>query len=166
MDTIVIGKVLKPQGIKGEVKALPITQDSLRFKELDTVFVAGIEYDIKSVKIRDDGVYLTLDGVDDRNKAEKLRNELLYVPRSKAIKLEKDSWFITDLIGCKVTDDKGKLLGTLTDVLQNGCADVYCIDGEKLMFPALKKVLSSVDVERKEIILNSEALREVAVYEN
>lgn len=166
MDKIVIGKVLKPQGIKGEIKVLPITDDVNRFNDLDTVFIDNTEYGIKSVKIRDDGVFMIIDGIEDRNKAEGLRNKMLSVPRDKAVKTDEDSWFIVDLVGCNVSDDKGNILGKLTDVLQNGCADVYCVDGGKLMFPALKKILKSVDINSKEIVLDSKVLNEVAVYED
>lgn len=166
MERIVIGKVLKPQGVKGELKVLPITDDVNRFNDLDSVFIDETEYAIKSVKIREDGVFMSVNGIDDRNMAEVLRNKMLSVPRDKAIKMDEDSWFIVDLVGCKVIDDNGNELGKLTDVLQNGCADVYCVNGGKLMFPALKKVLKSVDVDAKEIILYSDALKEVAVYED
>lgn len=166
MKNIVIGKVLKPQGIRGEIKVLPITDDANRFKELRSVFIGEAEYSVNSVSIREDGVFMLVNGVYDRNGAEALRNRMLSVPRAKAVKPDEDSWFIVDLIGCKVRDDEGNSLGVLTDVLQNGCADVYCVDGGRIMFPALKKLLRSVDVEAKEIVVDRQVLLEVAVYEN
>ena len=165
MENIIIGKVLKPQGIKGEIKVLPITDDVNRYKKLSTVFIGNKEYSVNQVKIRDDGVYLMIDGIDDRNAAEMLRNQMLSVSRDKAVK-PKDGWLIVDLIGCVVFNDQDKQIGTLTDIMQNGCADVYCLDGGKIMFPALKKLLKSVDVDSKKIIIDSDVFSEVAVYED
>lgn len=166
MDTIEIGRVLKPQGIKGEVKVFPMTFDVNRFKGLESVLIDDVEHSVKSVKIREDGVYITFKGIDDRNSAEGLRNKYLCVTKDRAVELPKDCWFIADLIGCQVWDDTGLELGTVSDVLQNGCADVYCLDGGKVMFPALKKILKSVDTDAKRIVVDSAGLNEVAVYEN
>lgn len=165
MDIIEIGKVLKPQGIKGEIKILPITQNVNRFKKLTSVIIDGLEHQVGTVKIRDDGVYMTICGIDDRNKVEPLRGKYLAVPREEAIALPEDAWFIADLIGCSIFVDNA-LLGELTDIFQNGSADVYSIDHGKIMFPALKKVLKSVNVENKRIDLDPSAFGEVAVYED
>lgn len=166
MDTIEIGRILKPQGIKGEVKVLPITFDVNRFKGLKSLLIDDEEYSVKSVKIREDGVYISFEGIGDRNDAEGLRNKYLCVTKDQAVELPKDCWFIADLLGCKVWDDAGLELGTVSDVLQNGCADVYCLDGGKVMFPALKNLLKSVDTDTKRIVVDSAVLNEVAVYEN
>ena len=63
---ILIGEVLRPQGIKGLVKVRPDTDDPERFEELDTVFVKkGSQYESVSVEeasVREDGVYVRLNG--------------------------------------------------------------------------------------------------------
>ena len=83
---------------------------------------------------------------------EKLRQCSLYVPRENAVRLNKDEYFIADLMGLKVLDgDKeDEELGVLEDVLETGANDVYVIrlkDGRELLLPAIKQCILEVDVE-------------------
>ncbi len=166
---IEIGEVLRPQGIQGLVKVRPETDTPERFHALKEVWLAdGAGYRraaVEAVSVREDFVYLRLDGAASRDDAEKQRGLTLYVDRAHARPLKEDEWFICDLIGCQVRTDAGEALGEVTDVMQPGPNDVFVIRtgrGEMLV-PVLKRVLVRVDVERREIVLNSERLREVAL---
>ena len=170
MDKIVVGKILKAQGIKGELKVLPITNDISRFKKLTEVFIAGNnQYEVEYARIDSTYAYIKLVGLDDRNSVEALRDCLIEVDRQNAVKLPKGSYFVVDLIGCKIIVD-GNQIGTLTDVYDyTGGVDTYEVtlqNKKHLLFPALKMVLENVDVENKIITLNKEKLSEVAVYED
>lgn len=169
-DTLRIGRILKPQGVHGQLKILPLTDDPERFSLLDEVLLENKE-GMKAVKIRSaqkrmDAVYLDLEGVESREDAEKLRGIYLAVPRDKAIELPEDHEFICDLIGCEVFTGSGQKLGELKDVLQYGAADVYVIEGERnLMVPALKKLFTEVDVANKRMVLDEKVLEEVALWD-
>ena len=83
------------------------------------------------------------------------------------MKLPKDTYFVEDLIGCRVSDDTGRELGTLTDVFETGANDVYEISGEKkLLLPALKRAIISTDVENRRMVLDSKVLEEVGLFED
>ena len=166
---LLIGQVLRPQGVKGLVKVRPDTDDPERFLDLEKVFVKKgedyVETPVDEISVRDDGVYLRLDGAQDRNAAEKQRNLMLYVDRAHAVELNEDETFICDLIGCRAVDTTGKELGTVKDVLQPGGNDVYVIKTPKgeMLLPALKFVIPSVDVQKGEITVDEKRLPEVAV---
>ena len=168
-EYLLIGEVLRPQGIKGQVKVRPDTDDPYRFEELEWVYVKkGDAYDkveIADVSVRDDGVYLRLNGVQDRDAAEKQRGWMLYVDRAHARKLEENETFICDLIGCKVVDLNGNEIGVVKDVLQPGGNDVYVIKTPKgeMLLPALKHVVPEIDVEKGVMIIDEKRLPEVAV---
>ncbi|MBQ3079160.1 MAG: 16S rRNA processing protein RimM [Clostridia bacterium] len=168
-DYLVIGEILKPQGVRGEVKVRPITCDIGRFEDIESVyFKKGEAYEEKGVAfVRGDldAVYLKFDGVDDRNQAEEIRGELLYVDREHAVELDEDENFIVDLIGLKGVDDEGNEYGTLKDVMQPGGNDVYVFrDGRReMLLPALKSVVLEVDLENKVMLLCASRLREVAL---
>ena len=169
---IEIGEVLRPHGIQGMVKVRPETDAPERFLSLKQVWLAqGESYrtaEVKDVSVRDDGfVYLRLDGSATRDDAEKQRGLILYVDRANARPLDKDEWFICDLIGCRVSTDRGEALGQVTDVMQPGPNDVFVIKTSKgeVLVPVLKSVIVSVDVENRSIVLNHERLREVAVFD-
>ena len=169
---LVIGEILKPQGVKGEVKVRPITCDPGRFADLKTVyFKRGEAFEARAMRfVRGDAdaVYLIFQGVNDRDAAEKLRGELIYVDRAHAVQLPADAEFICDLIGCVARDDEGNEIGTLYEVMQPGAGDVYAFKGPRgdVLVPALKSVVLGVDVVKKEMLLSKARLKEVAVYED
>ena len=162
-----VGKILKPQGIKGEVKILPLTDDITRFKSLEYLIVKGQAMPVLSLRIENNYVYAKLDKVTDRNMAETLRDEFVSVERKDAVKLEDGRYFIVDLIGCKILVD-GKELGTLVDVIQNTRTDVYSVKTQKgeVMFPVVDGLIESTDTDQKVIVVNSKRLGEVIVYED
>ena len=168
-EYLMIGQVLRPQGIKGLVKVRPETDDPDRFFDLEFVYIKtkdGYQQTpVNEISVRDDGVYLRLNGAQSRNDAEKQRDLLLYVDRAHAIELNENETFICDLIGCRVLDSKGTELGKVTDVLQPGGNDVYVIKTPKgeMLLPALKHVIPSVDVENGIVTVNEDRLPEVAV---
>lgn len=66
------------------------------------------------------------------------------------MRLQRDEYFIADLIGLKVQDEDGKELGTVKDVIETGANDVYEVemaDGKSLLLPAIKQCILNVDVE-------------------
>ncbi len=170
---LLIGEITKPQGISGEVKVQAYTDDPGRFLDLDKVFVQkGDGYEeivIKSARVGSDAVYLTLPNVDDRDKAEALRGTKLFVDRAHAVKLSEDENFICDLIGCEAVDTAGAAIGKLVDVLQpGGSTDVYVFETSRgrMMMPALKAAIPSVDVKARKIVLDADKLSEVAFFED
>lgn len=169
---LIIGEIVKPQGIKGELKVKPITHDVSRFNGLESVFVerggALVPVKVRVTRALKDAVYLFMDGVHDRNGAERMRGGLLRVDRAHALTLSEDENFISDLVGLTGVTDEGEVLGTLVDVLQPGGNDVYVFRGERteVLVPALKSVVLRVDILGKEILLCEKRLSEVAVYDD
>lgn len=171
MQYLRVGLILRPHGVRGDVKVLPLGDDSSRFLELREAFLErGGSYEpviVSNVNVQESDVYVSLSAAADRTEAEKLRNVYICVDRAHAAKLPEGRYFIADLIGCNVTDTDGHALGVLDDVLQNGAADVYVIKGEKqLMVPALKTLLTEVDTGNKRIVLDAGVLREVGLFED
>ncbi|MGI6003873.1 MAG: ribosome maturation factor RimM [Christensenellales bacterium] len=165
---LVIARVLKPQGIAGELKLKPITDDAERFLSLRHVFVPAPNDQMKKLKFRalrvhDGFVYAKLEGVFTRDDAEKMRDVVLYIDRDNAVELPEGRYFVVDLMGCTVLDSKGEALGTLKEIIQTGANDVYIIQGEngQWMLPALKKLLKRVDVEEGVVQIDESGLLEV-----
>ncbi|MBQ2714555.1 MAG: 16S rRNA processing protein RimM [Clostridia bacterium] len=165
--TINVGKILKPQGVRGEVKILPIVDDIERFRSLKYLIVKGQALPVLSLRITGDYVYCVLKGVSDRNVAETLRDEFVAVKREDAVKLEEGRHFIVDLIGCEIYADQD-YVGVLDDVLQNTKTDVYVVlNGKKsVMFPVVDGLIECTDVVAKKITVNKKRLSEIAVYED
>ena len=171
MDYLRIALIARPHGVQGSVKLLPLSEDMNRYHGLKEAYLErNGQYQpitLSDVGVQPDAVYARLSCCPDRNTAETLRNLYICVDRANAIKLPKGRYFISDIIGCAVTDTEGKQYGKLTDVLETGANDVYVIKGDKtLMVPALKKLLSSVDIQEKAIVLDAAVLEEVGLFED
>ncbi|MCR4741164.1 MAG: ribosome maturation factor RimM [Lachnospiraceae bacterium] len=151
-----VGIITGAHGVHGEVKVFPTTDDPRRFKKLKEVILCGKggERTVKivSVKLNASMVILKLEGTDDRDAADRLKKTELFVDRKNAVKLEKDEYFIADLIGMKVVDEDDRMIGELWDVIQTGANDVYSVrqeDGRDLLIPAIKECILSVDVNER-----------------
>ena len=165
---VLVGKVTKAQGIRGEVKANSLFDTPWTFEKLSKVRIRGVEYALLSVRVdtKSEAVFLKLKGVDDRNKAEELRGEDIFVEEELLPETEDGRFYISDIIGSKIVA-KDTEYGKLTDILQNGCADVYVVAGEtNFMFPAIEGVILNIDAKGKIITVDSEELKRVAVYED
>lgn len=171
-EYLLIGEITKPQGIMGEVKVQPHTDDPGRFLNLSKVYMeSGNGYEerpIAGARIGGGDVFLTFPGISDRNMAESLRGKKLYVDREHAVQLSEDENFICDLIGCEAVDSNGGVIGRLVDILQPGSTDVYVFDTARgrMLMPALKAAIPTVDVKARKIILDADKLSEVAFFED
>ena len=171
-EYLMIGEITKPQGVRGEVKIRPCTCDPDRFDGLETVYVKRGEgfapLNIRVNRLSGDAVFASVEGVTDRDQAEKLRGTLIYIDRAHAVALDDDTTFLADLYGLRGLTDDGRDLGELTDVMQPGGNDVYVFKGPlgEVLVPALKSVVLAVDLERGEMRLDGRRLDEVAVFED
>lgn len=153
-DLLQVGVITTTHGVRGEVKVFPTTDDAGRFKKLKAVILdTGKEkrnLEIEGVKFFKQFVILKFKGLDNMNDVEGYRQKKLYVTRANAVRLQKDEYFIADLIGLRVYDEADEEIGILEDVLETGANDVYSIklkNGEELLLPAIKQCVLDVDIE-------------------
>ncbi|MDR0984476.1 MAG: ribosome maturation factor RimM [Ruminococcus sp.] len=137
------GKIVKTQGLKGEVKILVYCDIELIQDEL---IIDNQNYKIKIVRQEKGSCLIVkIDGITDINAAEKFVGKDVFLDKS-GITLEKGIYFISDLIGLDVIDfNTGENYGKIKDVLQTGANDVYIIDDTHLV-PAIKDVVKEVDL--------------------
>ena len=150
-----VGIITSTHGVRGEVKVYPTTDDPRRFRRLKEVVLdtgrEKLNLEIEGVKFFKQFVILKFKGLDNMNDIEKYRQKSLYVTRKNAVRLQRDEYFIADLIGLKVQDEDGTELGTVKDVIETGANDVYEVemaDGRSLLLPAIKQCILNVDVEK------------------
>ena len=153
-DLLQVGIITSTHGVRGEVKVYPTTDDRRRFRRLKEVVVdtgrEKLNLEIEGFKFFKQFVILKFKGLDNINDIEKYRQKSLYVTRKNAVRLQRDEYFIADLIGLKVQDEDGTELGTVKDVIETGANDVYEVemaDGRSLLLPAIKQCILNVDVE-------------------
>ncbi len=156
-----IGQIVNTSGLKGVIKVKPFTDDIQKFKSFKTIYISMKKelkgFKIEQVRFSKNMVFLKLEGIDTIEEAENYRNFYLKVKRDKDEKLEEGSYYIVDIIGCKVYTDEKKLLGKIDDVFSTGSNDVYVVKdelGRQILLPAIKEVIKSIDVESKTIIVH------------
>ncbi len=168
---LTVGQIVKPQGIRGEVKV--ITSDPSRFRTLKSVFVCGKEYGISAARISDGAAYVKLDGVDDRTAAESLRGAPVEIERSAAPELSAGEFYVSDVTGVRLVARYAggeRELGVITRVDSFGAADVFSVQNglskEKFSFPFVKALCAELDEAARVLSVDGKTLDEVAVYED
>ena len=165
MERLVIGEVLKPQGIRGEIKVKTFTDSPEDVKKFGSVYIDGTAYKILSFRVDGNGAaYLGLRGVPDRNAAELLRGKKIEGDRNDAPELEEGQYYIVDIIGLDCESEDGEFLGTVKEIATLS-TDVYTIekDGKKILFPVVNGVIVDVDLQNGKVIINKEVFDQIAV---
>ncbi|MCM1289258.1 MAG: ribosome maturation factor RimM [Corallococcus sp.] len=161
---LLVGRILKAQGIKGELKISCLLDNAEMLKNTKKFYIGSNVYTAE--KIRADGsvFYATFSEINDRNAAENYRGWEVYCDKEE-VSLPNDRYFISDILGCKVTLSDGTQIGEIIDVLQYGAADVYVVKNAtgEVSFPMLKDLIVSVNVQTKSIVLVAERFKEVSV---
>ena len=163
-EKLIIGTILKPQGIRGEVKVKYFTDSPQDVKKFGRVFIDGEARKIMSFRFDGEAVYLGLYGIADRNAAELLRGKQVLADRLDAPALDEGTYYIIDLLGSKIITETGKELGELIKIVP-AATDVYTLkQGDReILFPAVKGLVLEVNVEEKVITINEERFLQVAV---
>ncbi|MDP9329790.1 MAG: ribosome maturation factor RimM [Actinomycetota bacterium] len=153
--TIVVGKVAKAHGLRGEVTLMALSDNPDRFVAGSTVYTeAGRELHIRSCRGVGARLLVTFEGVEDRARAESLHGAMLVVPRSMLPTLPAGEYWPHELEGCAVVTESGRALGTITDVIPNQANDLWVAAdaaGTETLIPAIRDVIVEVDVASKRV---------------
>jgi len=151
-----VGVIAKVFGVKGEVKVHSYSRSYDEFKKLGSVLAGKnedtvVERRIEKVSPRGNDIYIKFQDVDDRNAAEALIGQFLYVEETARKRLAPGEFFVDDIIGMSVCDSRKKVLGVVRDVVRYPAQDVYVVEtgrGE-IMVPAVRDIIRSVDVKNR-----------------
>ncbi len=152
---IIVGKIGAARGLDGTLKIIPLTDFEGRFDALEKISVGGKIFRVEEVKHIGGQIFMKFAGVDSREAAKALTNKFLTVDRADAAPLADGEFYTFDIIGCEVFDGEKKI-GAVTNVLKTGSNDVFEVDG-KILIPALKSVVRSIDIAAKKILVDSNA---------
>lgn len=161
---MIIGKVAKAQGIKGELK-LNLDIDFDKIENLEEFIIGGKNYKIEQIGKRTNGIFVKLFGVNDRNYAESLRMLDIEVERKNLKELSANEFYFEDLIDAKVYDENGKEIGRIEDIEQYGAADVVIINqnGRLYSVPFLDDIFIKFDSNSKIMIVDKERYNNMKV---
>ncbi len=163
-NKLTVATVLKPQGIRGEVKIKALCDSAEDLTGLKRVYIDGVEYGVLGVRAQGEIGYISLKGVFDRNAAELLRGKDIEALRDDMPPLPDDRFYIADLTGCAVVTSAGEEIGEVVSVTP-ARTDIYTLKTPKgeLSFAAADGVIEEVDIQNKKITVNKKRFKEVSV---
>src|SRR6266498_2184390 len=155
-DALVVGLILGPHGVRGEVRIDPRTDVPDRFRagavlecdEVGPLTVAGVRGEAAKPIVR-------FEGYDTREAAESLRRRFLRVARSESRRATAGAYLWADLLDARVETPDGTALGVVRELLRAGENDVLVVadeSGRERLLPMLASVVKAVDVEAGRIV--------------
>ena len=161
-DRLTVGRIGKPQGIRGEV-TVEVRTDApeVRFADGAVLFTDPAErgpLTVESSRDQNGRLVVAFEGVPDRNAAEQLRNTMLLVDASDVpLSDDPDEFHDTQLVGLRAELVGGDPLGEVTDVLHLPHGDVLVVrreEGAEVLVPFVKAIVPDVDVRGGRLVVD------------
>nr|WP_072514324.1 ribosome maturation factor RimM [Ndongobacter massiliensis] len=150
MSRVTVAEIIAPHGLKGAMKVRVADENPARFPKDRVLILEGTDCTYRVQSYRGQGLFgiLQLQEMDSIEQVESLRGKFFVAEEEQLPKLEDGHYYIKDLIGMRVEDLSGKVLGTLTDVLSYAANDVYVVRTEQgeVLVPALRTIVRHVDL--------------------
>ena len=153
---MLIGEVLRPHGVRGEVRMHVLTEDRERLPQLEYVYLADSSSDARKRRLELRGVrfnksyaLLRFANVNTRDAAERLRDKLVLIDMEQAAPLKDGQYYLFQLIGLRVVVD-GAEIGRIKEVIQTGANDVYIVENDahdELLLPAHDETIAGIDFD-------------------
>lgn len=154
---IVIGKIVAPHGVRGDIRILPLTDKPEQFLDLDYLLLHdGRKLTVKAARFHKNMVLCSLKECTNMDQAELLRNQEVMINAEDLPELEEGEFYVADLIGLPVYSEAGELLGKFKECISTGNNDVYVIakPGQKdILLPALKQYVKEINVTEGRLVV-------------
>lgn len=174
-EWVIIARLTRPRGKRGELAAVSLTSHQQRFQQLEEVVLVGAvgfpddprRFVVERVWEHGARTIFKFRGVDSISDAELLRNAEVRVPARERPRLPEDEYYHSDLAGCEVVERaSGELLGRVTGWLDQGGPGLLRVEtgehGRELLVPFVRAICVDVDLDRKRIAVDlPEGLKEL-----
>jgi 16S rRNA processing protein RimM len=161
---LMLGKIDRPHGIRGELRMRVMTDYPERVADLETIYLSRDEqgqkrvaYTLVGTRFHKDYLLLQLEDINTRNDAELLRSLFVLVDIEHAVPLDDGEFYLYQLINLQVFTENQDELGFITDVIETGANDVYVVHGERfgeVLVPAHDETIISIDFEAGQMIVS------------
>ncbi len=160
-EKVQVGRICGVQGLRGELKVLPLTDFPERFQGLKEIWIEhgarSRKYSIESIRTHKQYLIFKFSDINNRDAAQFMVKGVLCVDEDEIYPLPEGSHYIFQLIGLDVVDKQRGLLGKLEEVLQTGANDVYIVKGDKykeVLIPVIKDVVLDIDTANRTITVD------------
>ncbi|MDF1553052.1 MAG: ribosome maturation factor RimM [Deferrisomatales bacterium] len=166
-DRVAVARVGRPHGLGGELRLDPMGglpsglggYRTLLLEQRDVFTPVVLEGERRNGRF----LLVKFAGIDTPEQARAWTHATLWVPRDEMPSLAADEYYHVDLLGCRVEDEAGTLLGEVVDVVAGGAHDLLVVReaGREWMLPLLARWVPTVEVERRLVVVRlPEGLRE------
>lgn len=158
-DPAIIGRVVRPHGLAGELVVDPADVRVAACEPDATVWVNQAWRRVIRCRAGNKGRWVVaLEGIVDRDAAEALRGSDVVIEADELPELDPDNYYIHDLVGCRVEDERGTTLGEVVAVLR-GPQDLLEVEleGRRSLVPMARDLLKEIDVQERRIVIEAPA---------
>jgi 16S rRNA processing protein RimM len=155
---LVVGKITKPQGLKGEVRMHYYGNDPDALKHVKNARLiksdgSAVDLLLERIRVNKNTFILKFKGIDHIDDTEDLLGSLVHINRAELTELEENEYYWEDLLGMRVYDETGELIGEIRNIFETGSNDVYVVKhrGKEILIPAIMDVIKKVDINEKKM---------------
>lgn len=150
---LVIGKLRRPHGVRGEMQMEVYTDFPERLQPGVTLYIGEAHLPLQLQSCRAHGALLlvTFPEYTTPEAVGMLRNQLVFVPAADRPPLAPGEYYHHQLVGLQVMTDEGRLLGVVQEILDYPAQDVYVVrtlQGREVLLPGNKETILDVDLEQ------------------
>ena len=158
---VCIGKILRAQGVEGEVKVLNYSDVADRFQFLERIYLGptselAVPYSVAEVREQGKYVFLKLEAHDSIMAIEHLQGQYCFIPEGERAPLSDDHFYIKNLLGLYVFTVGGEDVGRVVDILQNPANDILVIEHDQgvVYIPLVEEFIEEINIEHNRIRIN------------
>lgn len=152
-----IGKIVAPHGVRGDIRILPETEHPEQFLSLKYLLLPdGKKLTLTRTRFHKNLILAETEEVNSMDEANLLRGQSVSIYRKDLPPMAAGHYYVSDLIGMPVYDESGRRLGTFKDALKTGSADAYVISrerGEDILVAAISDNIKKIDLEERRMVV-------------
>jgi 16S rRNA processing protein RimM len=160
-NLIVIGRVSRPHGVKGEIRIEYFNpEDPGLFSRYEMLYIQGDQESPQSyrpikVRLHKQFILAQLEGIRNKEEAERLSGSLVLVDPARLPSLEEDEYYWHEILGMRVVTEQGSEVGEVIQILQTGSNDVYVVrkGNKEYLIPAIKEVIIAIERETRTMVI-------------
>ena len=166
-NLLLVGRIVRTHGLKGECKVVPESDDPNRLRNLKRIWLGDTPqtaqpYNVESTRLqnsrRGTTVLMQFAGIHTVTDAEGLGKPLVFADLNDLPPLQPGEFFLHDLIGVEVVTDEGESVGILKDIWDTQSHSLYLIERpgkEEALIPAVPAFIVSTDVDRRRVVIRT-----------
>jgi 16S rRNA processing protein RimM len=151
---LAIGTLRRTHGIRGDILLDVETDFPERLKPGTSIYVGDTKQQLKITRRRshNDGLILGFEGISNAEQCARYRAHTVYVLAEDRPPLPEGEYYHHQILGLKVVDESGAVLGVITEIIETGANDVYVVTNPEstardILIPAIKQVLLDVNLD-------------------